>query len=43
MIKEGDSEVVITIKEILDTRVRPVVHEDGGDITYLDFDEKTGV
>jgi len=41
-VKDGDSEVVIMIKEILETRVRPVVQEDGGDITYRDFDEKTG-
>jgi len=41
-VKEGDSEIVITIKEILETRVRPVVQEDGGDIVYQDFNEKTG-
>eukprot|EP00331_Platyophrya_macrostoma_P005564 CAMPEP_0176413922 /NCGR_PEP_ID=MMETSP0127-20121128/4965_1 /TAXON_ID=938130 /ORGANISM="Platyophrya macrostoma, Strain WH" /LENGTH=163 /DNA_ID=CAMNT_0017793751 /DNA_START=150 /DNA_END=641 /DNA_ORIENTATION=- len=42
-VKEGDSDVVITIKEIIDTRVRPVVQEDGGDITYRGFDPETGV
>ena len=31
------------IKEIIETRVRPFVQEDGGDITYLDFDEEKGL
>lgn len=33
-IKETDSEVVQMIKEIIDTRVRPTVQDDGGDIEY---------
>jgi Fe-S cluster biogenesis protein NfuA len=36
---EPDSEIVVQIKEILDTRVRPAVAQDGGDITFHDFDE----
>ncbi|HTJ65330.1 MAG TPA: NifU family protein [Alphaproteobacteria bacterium] len=36
---EPDSEIVIQIKEILDTRVRPAVAQDGGDITFHDFDD----
>lgn len=31
------------IKEIIETRVRPVVAEDGGDIVYKEFDEKNGI
>ena len=31
------------IKEIIDTRVRPFVQEDGGDISYIDFDEEKGL
>jgi len=31
------------IKEILETRVRPLVQEDGGDIIFKDFNEQTGV
>ena len=31
------------IKEIIETRVRPFVQEDGGDITYLDFNEDSGL
>jgi Fe-S cluster biogenesis protein NfuA len=33
----GDSEVVETIKELLETRVRPAVAGDGGDITFKGF------
>jgi len=33
-----DSEVVVQIKELLDTRVRPAVAQDGGDITFHGFD-----
>jgi Fe-S cluster biogenesis protein NfuA len=31
---ESDVEIVDTIKELLDTRVRPAVAQDGGDITF---------
>ena len=34
---EDDSEIVKQIKELLDTRVRPAVAMDGGDIIYDDF------
>lgn len=33
-IMDDDSEVVAMIKELLDTRIRPSVQEDGGDIQY---------
>ena len=33
-----DSEIVAQIKELLDTRVRPAVAQDGGDITFYGFD-----
>ena len=36
---EGDAEVVSTIKQLLDTRVRPAVAQDGGDITFHGFRE----
>ena len=32
-----DSEIVVQIKELLDTKVRPAVAMDGGDITFSDF------
>ena len=34
---EEDSDIVKQIKELLDTRVRPAVAMDGGDIIYNDF------
>ena len=33
-----DTEIVTQIKELLDTRVRPAVAQDGGDITFHGFD-----
>jgi Fe-S cluster biogenesis protein NfuA len=42
-VKEGDSELVAMIKELLETRIRPAVAEDGGDIIFKAFDEATGV
>ncbi len=35
---EDDDEIVKQIKELLDTRVRPVVAADGGDIVYHSFE-----
>jgi Fe-S cluster biogenesis protein NfuA len=34
-----DSEVVAAIKELLETRVRPAVAQDGGDIIFEDFED----
>ncbi|WWD19172.1 hypothetical protein CI109_103630 [Kwoniella shandongensis] len=42
-ILDTDSEVVGMIKELLETRVRPAIMEDGGDIEYKGFDEETGI
>lgn len=36
-----DEEVVAQIKELIDTRVRPAVAQDGGDIVYKGFKEGT--
>ncbi|ESK98159.1 NifU-like protein c [Moniliophthora roreri MCA 2997] len=38
-ILDTDSETVAMIKELLETRVRPAIQEDGGDIEYRGFDE----
>lgn len=38
---EADTEIVLTIKELLETRVRPAVAQDGGDITFKGFKEGT--
>jgi Fe-S cluster biogenesis protein NfuA len=37
-VSEEDSEVVAQIKELLDTRVRPAVAQDGGDIVFQGFE-----
>lgn len=37
-ILEDDDETVMMIKELLDTRIRPTVQEDGGDIVYMGYD-----
>jgi Fe-S cluster biogenesis protein NfuA len=34
---EADDEIVTQIKELLETRVRPAVAQDGGDIIFHDF------
>ena len=36
---ENDSEVVQMIKELLETRIRPAIQEDGGDIEFRGFHE----
>jgi Fe-S cluster biogenesis protein NfuA len=40
-IYEDDDDTVAMIKELLDTRIRPTVQEDGGDVIYVDY--KDGV
>ncbi len=37
----GDESLVLTIKELLETRVRPAVAQDGGDITFRGFRKGT--
>ncbi|MDX1485833.1 MAG: NifU family protein [Alphaproteobacteria bacterium] len=36
---EDDDAIVVQIKELLDTRVRPAVAQDGGDIVFRRFDD----
>lgn len=38
---EGDETIVTTIKELLETRVRPAVAQDGGDITFKGYKDGT--
>jgi Fe-S cluster biogenesis protein NfuA len=40
---EADPEIVAQIKELIDTRVRPAVAQDGGDIIYKGFDGGSGI
>jgi Fe-S cluster biogenesis protein NfuA len=42
-IMDDDDEVVAMIKELLETRIRPAVQEDGGDIRYVGYEEETGI
>eukprot|EP00597_Dinobryon_sp_UTEXLB2267_P004735 CAMPEP_0170074640 /NCGR_PEP_ID=MMETSP0019_2-20121128/11908_1 /TAXON_ID=98059 /ORGANISM="Dinobryon sp., Strain UTEXLB2267" /LENGTH=197 /DNA_ID=CAMNT_0010285073 /DNA_START=154 /DNA_END=747 /DNA_ORIENTATION=+ len=42
-ILDTDDEIVATIKELMETRIRPSVQEDGGDIFYEGFDPITGL
>jgi Fe-S cluster biogenesis protein NfuA len=40
---EADPEVVEQIKELIETRVRPAVAADGGDIIFKGFDGESGI
>lgn len=42
-ITENDTEVVAMIKELLETRVKPAVAEDGGNILFRGFHENEGI
>ena len=39
--EEADGQIVSTIKELLETRVRPAVSQDGGDITFRGYRDGT--
>lgn len=39
---EDEDEVVSMIKELIFTRIRPAIQEDGGDIEFVSFEEDTG-
>ncbi|KAF1989047.1 NifU-related protein [Aulographum hederae CBS 113979] len=40
---ENDTEVVSMIKELLETRIRPAIQEDGGDIEFRGFHPENGM
>jgi Fe-S cluster biogenesis protein NfuA len=43
-VYEGEAgEIVVQIKELIETRIRPAVAQDGGDITFHSWDQATGV
>ena len=43
-VYEGDTaQIVAEIKDLLDTRIRPAVAQDGGDIVFSRFEADTGV
>ncbi|NRA87047.1 MAG: NifU family protein [Rhizobiales bacterium] len=37
--EEGDKDLVLAIKDLIDTRIRPAVAQDGGDIVFKGFKE----
>jgi Fe-S cluster biogenesis protein NfuA len=41
-ILDADPEHVAMIKELIETRIRPAVAEDGGSVLYRGFEEATG-
>lgn len=41
VVKDDDDEVVAMIKELLETRVRPAIQDDGGDLDYRGFKDGT--
>lgn len=41
-IMPEDDEVVAMIKELLETRIRPAVQDDGGDVLFQEFNQETG-
>ena len=42
-VTDDDDEIVVLIKELLETRIRPAVQEDGGDILFHRFEPDTGL
>jgi NFU1 iron-sulfur cluster scaffold homolog, mitochondrial len=42
-ILDDDDEIVAMIKELIESRIRPAVQQDGGDIRYVGFEEETGI
>lgn len=39
---DEDSPIIAQIKELLDTRIRPAVAQDGGDVVFRSFEEASG-
>ena len=37
-----DDETIVLIKELLDTRIRPAIQNDGGDVQFVSFNKDTG-
>mmetsp|Transcript_35995 Transcript_35995/g.41066 ORF Transcript_35995/g.41066 Transcript_35995/m.41066 type:complete len:106 (-) Transcript_35995:76-393(-) len=42
-IFSDDCEIVAMIKQLLETKIRPAVQGDGGDIRFAGFDPQTGI
>lgn len=42
-LNENDDDIVYEIKELIKTRIRPALQDDGGDIHFRSFDESNGI
>ncbi|CDR37064.1 CYFA0S01e06920g1_1 [Cyberlindnera fabianii] len=42
MFDDDDDDVVAMIKELIFTRIRPAIQEDGGDLEFVNFEEDSG-
>lgn len=42
-LDENDNDIVYEIKELINTRIRPALQDDGGDIHFRSFDESNGI
>lgn len=42
-LNENDDDIVYEIKELIKTRIRPALQDDGGDIHFRSFDEANGI
>lgn len=42
-IREGDSDALQCVKELLKSEIKPMVQRDGGDVRLVNFNETTGV
>merc|ERR1711871_1109152 len=42
-VDDEEDEIIAMIKELLDTRVRPAVQDDGGDLKFVSFCHETGL
>lgn len=41
-LKDEDDDIVYEIKELINTRIRPALQDDGGDVHFRSFNEDTG-
>ncbi|GMM27946.1 Nfu1 protein [Martiniozyma asiatica (nom. inval.)] len=42
-LNENDDDIVYEIKELINTRIRPALQDDGGDVHFRSFDESNGI
>ncbi len=42
-LKSSELEAIAMIRDLINVRIRPMLHDDGGDVQYQGFDPKSGV